>query len=188
MKIITNRFATRHTLESPFSHYIGSWEGLEKLVTQVITEKPELLKPGYRDGVKVLSLPTECAELFHSGIRRIQDGDALIAFFEPRALGEEKAINVLVTGNKQVAKKVEIVLYSQATLAEDGDATPDVVADWEIISINAQPDLEEVPMTPLAMARNMLHKKGGTKAEYTAEQFAQAIWYWSQHANVMRKS
>ena len=37
-------------------------------------------------------------------------------------------------------------------------------------------------MTPMAMARNFLALPGGTKAEYTAAQFAEAIIYWSTRA------
>jgi hypothetical protein len=35
-------------------------------------------------------------------------------------------------------------------------------------------------MHPLAMARNQLEKPGGTKGEYTAQQYAEAIWFHSQ--------
>jgi hypothetical protein len=34
----------------------------------------------------------------------------------------------------------------------------------------------------MAMARNFLVLPGGTKAEYTAAQFAEAIIYWSTRA------
>jgi hypothetical protein len=37
-------------------------------------------------------------------------------------------------------------------------------------------------MDPLTMARNMLAKPGGTPCDYTAEQFAEAVWYWSRRA------
>ncbi len=51
------------------------------------------------------------------------------------------------------------------------------------MSINAELQ-KNVPMHPLTMARNYLVKKGGTKGRYTAAQFAEAIWYWSQHSQV----
>ena len=41
---------------------------------------------------------------------------------------------------------------------------------------------EEEPMDPYTMARNFLHLKGGTKGDFTAEQFAQSIVYWNNHA------
>ena len=37
-------------------------------------------------------------------------------------------------------------------------------------------------MDPVTMARNFLEKPGGTFAPYTAQQFAEAIWFWSIRA------
>ena len=77
---------------------------------------------------------------------------------------------------------VKIVCYSAAALLENGGKrTTD--AAWEIVCILASP-VEEVPMHPLTMARNMLELPGGTKSEYTAEEFAKAIYYWSQRVSV----
>jgi hypothetical protein len=42
--------------------------------------------------------------------------------------------------------------------------------------------LENEPMHPMTMARNMLEKSGGTKAEYTGQQFAVALWFWREYA------
>ena len=39
-------------------------------------------------------------------------------------------------------------------------------------------------MPPVTMARNMLEKEGGTKSVYTAEEFAEAIYYWSQRIRI----
>ena len=74
------------------------------------------------------------------------------------------------------ANFVKIVCYSAAALAENDERSTD--CDWEIIAIVASP-VENEPMPPLTMARNMLEKKGGTKSDYTAEEFAESIYYWS---------
>jgi hypothetical protein len=65
-------------------------------------------------------------------------------------------------------------------LAENNEAETD--SDWEIISINARATVDDEPLTPMAMARNFLEFTGGTKAEYSAEEFAKSIVYWSNKA------
>jgi hypothetical protein len=39
-------------------------------------------------------------------------------------------------------------------------------------------------MAPVTMARNFLGLVGGTRGEFTAEQFAKSIMYWATHAVV----
>ena len=102
--------------------------------------------------------------------------------FGARRAGEEPFITVTSWGAKQPAAVVNIVLYSHETLVEDGDASSE--ADYEIISINARTTLEEEPLTPVAMMRNFLELTGGTKAEYSAEDFAKSIHYWSARCQV----
>lgn len=80
------------------------------------------------------------------------------------------------------ANFVKIVCYSAEALSENDERSTD--CEWEIISIVASP-IENEPMPPLTMARNMLEKKGGTKSEYTAKEFAEAIYYWSQRIRIM---
>jgi len=75
------------------------------------------------------------------------------------------------------AKVVEIVCYSAEALLENG-GTRTTQCDWEIVTILC--GLQREPMTPLCMSRNFLEKTGGTKGIYTAQEFAEAIWYWSQ--------
>jgi hypothetical protein len=41
------------------------------------------------------------------------------------------------------------------------------------------------PMSPIAMAKNLLGLPGGTHADYTAEEFARSILFWARHAMVM---
>ena len=76
------------------------------------------------------------------------------------------------------AKRVEIVCYSaEASEENDGHRTTD--CEWEIVTILARPTLEAEtePMLPSAMARNFLEKPGGTKGEYSAQEFAEAIYF-----------
>lgn len=172
MKIATNTFVKRQTPDSPFSHFDGSWELLERLVAQHFHRA----RPGYKDGVKLVLVPVAG---FYTSIVQLGAETPLEATFAPRREGEAPFIQVTVpAAHKQLANAVEVVVYSHETLGNDASTD----ADWEIVSINARPTEEPEPMTPMAMARNFLELPGGTKAEYTAEEFAKAIVFWSQHA------
>lgn len=75
------------------------------------------------------------------------------------------------------ATNVNIVCYSADALLEGGgERTTD--CEWEIVTILADSGADE-PMHPLTMARNLLGMPGGTVPEkgYTAEEFAQAVWF-----------
>jgi hypothetical protein len=81
-------------------------------------------------------------------------------------------------GKALPTKVAKVVLYSATTLLQD-DGKRSSNADWEIVAILTGPWVNE-PMNPLTMARNFLRKPGGTFAPYTAHQFADAVWFWSQ--------
>ena len=72
-----------------------------------------------------------------------------------------------------------VVLYSKDTLAKknEGDTQP----DWEVVAVLAS-SVENEPMDPITMMRNMRGKAGGTRVNYTAEQLLDSIEYWSTHA------
>ena len=76
------------------------------------------------------------------------------------------------------AEYVNIVLYSQEALKENGGSVscPEDPADWEIVAVLAS-RYEKEPMPPLTMARNHLCKPGGTCSNYTALEFAEAIYF-----------
>jgi|TARA_Y100000031_G_scaffold149992_1_gene188692 hypothetical protein len=171
-KIAVNQFAKRQVADSKYSHYEGTWKELVALVESRFGE----VKPGYRDGVVLLSAPPEG---FFSGVVELTEGTPLRAVFSSRRKGEEPYLQVeAVGGDKLPAKVVEVVLYRHDVLGRDASSE----AEWEIISINARPTDEPEPATPVAMARNFLELPGGTKADYSAEEFAKAIIYWSRRA------
>lgn len=167
-----NKFVERQTKESRFSYYAGTAEELVSLVEEHFDNGTQ----GYKDGVLMVPVPVEG---FYSAVCRIEEDSILESRMESRRAGEEPVlVTVVKNGKKLPAKEVSIVLYRHDILGTD--ATTD--AEWEIISINASLVEGGEPMTPVAMARNMLVKAGGTEAHYTAEQFAEAVWFWSQHA------
>jgi len=84
------------------------------------------------------------------------------------------------------ASRVKIVLYSaEALLENDGKRSTD--CDWEIVCILCF-DSEDEPMAPLTMARNFLEKAGGTKSVYSAQQFAESIYFYSTKGVIIRPS
>ncbi len=171
MKIGVNKFVQRQDKDSKFSHFEG--EGGFETVTALADAFFDQAKQGYKDGVLLVPVP---AEGFFSGVVEVTSETALKATFEARRPEETPFISVVAVGAQKLpAKFVELVLYRGDVLGSD--ATTD--CEWELISINARPTEEEEPPTPMAMARNFLELPGGTKAEYTAEEFAKAIAYWS---------
>lgn len=171
-----NAFVRRQTEESKFSHFNGGLEAVRKLALDLIQDHST---PGYRDGVVLISVPN-CLGFF-SGVVEVTPETELRATFGARRDGELPYVSVEAVGaTKLPAKHVDLVLYRRDVLLEDGDASTE--CEWELISINARPTKEPEPLTPMAMARNLLKLEGGTEADYTAEQFAQAILYWSTRA------
>jgi hypothetical protein len=102
-----------------------------------------------------------------------------------RQEGEEPYIQIYVTPEDaikfgyqpQPAQKVDVVCYHKDALLENGGIRS-TDCEWEIITILCSSG-EQEPMEPLTMARNFLEKPGGTKGVYTAQEFAEAIWYHS---------
>jgi len=171
-----NSFATRQTAESKFSHFGGSWEELQQLVEKHV----RTATPGYRDGVQTVSVP---AENFYCGVVEVTPETELRAVFASRRPPEKPYLQFeAVNGEKLPAKNVEVIIYRRDVLLEDGEDAVSTNCEWEVVSINARPTDEEEPQHPVSMARNFLNREGGTKADYSAEEFAKSIEYWSTRA------
>lgn len=177
--IACGEFVKRQTPESGYSHFNGSWSLLETIATRCMELYPHLITPGYRDGVVLLELPDYHAYNFSTAIVKLDDKSKLTSSFAPRRPGEDPFIRVSAQNEKQRAVFAQLVLYRHDVLAENNERQTD--AEWEIVAIKARVDAEEEPMDPYTMARNFLHMKGGTKGDFTAEQFAKSIVYWNTH-------
>jgi hypothetical protein len=176
-KIICNTFVKRQTPDSQFSHFAGSWEALEAEAEESLSHGH--VTPGFRDGVVLIRVSPDG---FFSGVVALTPETQLVATYQARRDGEEAFIDVTARGAKLPAAAVDLVCYRPDVLGADASTIP---SDYEIVSINARAtgssdDTE--PMHPIAMMRNFLGLAGGTKTEYTAAQFADAIRFWSQHA------
>jgi hypothetical protein len=181
-KVVCGEFVKRQTPESGYSHFEGSWEELEDIASSVLMaggyglEPPYCITPGYKDGVILVQM---APEKFRSAIVDLKEDSTLRANYAPRRLGEDPFIRVSAKAKKQPAKYASVVLYRHDVLAENNERETD--AEWEIVAIKARVTEEEEPMDPYTMARNFLHLKGGTKGDFTAEQFAKSIVYWNNH-------
>lgn len=171
-------FVKRQTKESGFSHFEGTWGDLEKLITYwfVTNPYPSFTRQGYRDGVILQQLP---ADFFRSAIVDLTDDTRLVANYAPRRKDEAPFIRLSAKAKKQQAKYASVVLYRADVLAENNERETD--ADWEVVAIKARTSEEEEPMDPYTMTRNFLHLKGGTKGDFSAEDFARSILYWNNH-------
>lgn len=170
--VAINEFVKRQTKISRFSYYNGTWEALLELVDRYFDKQ----KQGYRKGVILIPVPSNN---FYTSICKIEKDSIFETKYESRREGEEPIkITILKNGKKTSAKFVDIVLYRHDVLLENNENSTD--ADWEIISINAS-IIENEPMHPITMARNMLNKDGGTKARYTGQQFAESLWFWKDY-------
>ena len=162
------------------SRFIGTFDELEALVT----EHFDNFEPGEGSvdaDVRLVRLPT--AGFFTTIVPITSENAGSIRVrWEARVEGEAPVpkLTVLSAENPK-ASVVKIVIYRADVLAKSSGRSSE--AEWEIVAILAQPE-ERVPMHPTTMARNTLELPGGTKRDYTPEQWAEAELFWQRHAYV----
>ncbi len=173
-QIHVNPFVCRQIASSPFSHFDGPFEAVAVLASQHFEEGHQ----GYREGVWIVPVPPD---KFFSAVVRVTPKTPLVAVFAARRQDEAPFIQVQAKESPKLpAKAVELVLYRHDVLA--ADASTSKPGEWELISINARPTEAPEPIMPVAMMRNFQGLPGGTKATYTAEEFAESIRYWMDKA------
>jgi hypothetical protein len=183
--VACGEFVKRQTKDSGFSHFEGTWEELEHMVHSSLV-KPQLVRPGYKDGVVLVDLcPGYEHRKFYTSIVKLDENTKFSVGYSPRRVGEAPYIRIGAKAEKQLAKYVSFVCYRKDILMENDERETD--AEWEIVCIKARVSEEEEPMDPYTMARNFLHLKGGTKGDFSAEDFAKSIVYWNNHANTTGK-
>jgi hypothetical protein len=140
------------------------------------------VRPGYRDGVCLVSVAPDWIPYFSCPYVKIGPETRLKAEWVSRREGEEPYIRIrALNGTPLPAGQVELILYRHDVLAETQEASTD--CDWELISIHALPKgLASMPMFPVTMMRNQLELPGGTRAQFTSEEWAEAVRFWQQYA------
>ena len=182
--VACSEFVKRQIPSSGYSHFSGTWLELAS-ITRSYMSVPDRVKPGYRDGVILVSVPATANTpfggwTFYSATVTVNEKTKLVSNYAPRVPGEDPYIRAAAKCKKQAASHVEIVCYRTDVLAEDNARSTD--ADWEIICIKARASDEEEPMHYYTMARNHLHMRGGTQGNFSADDFAKSIIYWNSHA------
>jgi len=165
----------RHKKGAGYSYFTGNDEELFDLIRNNWDKRTIGHGTDSIDKVCLVPVPPYG---FHCNTVHINNANDLHVEITSRREGEEKHVKVTSGGDCEAANFVNIVLYSKEELIASGEERSGNY-DWEIVCIIASP-VEDEPMHPLAMARNQLDMEGGSKREYTSEQWAESVWYWSQ--------
>ena len=176
----------RHIEGSGFSFYKSDSIGMQDYVPITVWNNWPRRQPGQGEtGLdRKIVVPVDPFG-FYSGYTTLRDDLPVRAEVVRRQPHEDPFVDIYVDADEaaamgilpEPAKFCNIVLYSAEALLENGgERSTD--ADWEIVAILAS-HLEKEVMPPLTMARNFLEKVGGTKSVYSAQEFAEAIYYWS---------
>lgn len=184
-KVACGTFVKRQTEDSGYSHFGGSWEELERRAAYFM-ERSYRVTPGYRDGVILVDVyEAPPSDQFYSGIVKVDKDTKLVANFAARREHEAPFIRLAAQGQKQLANHAEVVLYRHDVLDENSERETN--AEWEIVAIKARVEKEIEPMDPYTMARNYMQLAGGTKGDFSSDDFAKSIIYWNNHAMVVSK-
>ena len=183
MKVAINNFVRRQTKISgkTYSDEL-SFEFFAKHAEEKL--KKNEFESGYRDGVIIVKLDKQYVHKVFCPYAKITEHSNLIAKYVKRRPDEEPYIQVRSLNGKPLkAGSVSLILYRYDVLLENNENTTN--ADWELISINAIPVGEEkMPIGPVTMMRNQLELIGGTKAEYSSEDWAYSIRFWQKYAAI----
>jgi hypothetical protein len=182
MLIKFSDFVRRQTADSPFSHTTLS----DRQVIEQLTQNLKHAKPTYRKYDKatkmdergllyggVIAVPVD-PKGFFSGVVQLQDGDVFQGEFKARRKGEAPRKQYSAQGEKIAAKSVDLILYHRDVLAED-EPDKDYPAEWEMVSINASPTLEETPIKPSTLMANHFHADGGTQTGLSDSEFVDKL-------------
>jgi Protein of unknown function (DUF3228) len=158
------------------------------LVVQFVHDHWHERKPGKgEEGLDrkiVVPLPPYCHCWFYSPFVELTPDLPVRAKITQRQDGEDFYVETYVRPSEcknllryLPIKSVSIVLYAADVLLENGGKRS-TDCDWEIVCLLVS-DQENELMTPLTMSRNYLEKPGGTFTNYSAKEFAEAIYYHS---------
>jgi len=191
----------RHTATSGNSYFttkLSTADDHAEVILRVKDKWP-LRKPGDGEGDcldRKILVPVPPEHFYCPPRAKLVMGMPVQAEVVQRQEGEEPFVEKFVTPEDAEkfgaiveipAAFVDVVLYSaEALLENDGERSTD--CDWEIVALLCSKDCKSEPMSPLTLARNFLEKPGGTKGDYTSQEFAEAIWYWAKKGVKIRQS
>ena len=140
-----------------------------------------LYKIGYRKGVRIVHVSKSLVNDFICPFTKIQKDTKLVAKLIRRQPFEEPYIQIrALNGTLLQAGKVELILYSHIVLKENNENSTN--CEWELISINSIPKgLTDLPIGAVTMMRNQLNLPGGTKANYSSEEWANSVKFYQEY-------
>ncbi len=145
-------------------------------------------KPGYRDGVLLISIDKSLLHKFTCPIVKINNKTKFIAKSKKRRPDEDSYISIKATNGIPVKLEgVDLVIYRKDVLKESNENTTN--ADWELIAFHGIPrGYKDMPIGPITMMRNQLALVGGTKAEYKSSEWAESVNFWQKYAMLQEKT
>lgn len=175
--IALSNFVRRQKPESEFSH----WDMSEAKLLALVEANFDRATPGYRDGVILVPVPPE---RFFSNTVEMRENDVMVGIYKPRKEGEDPRRHIyILSGTKVPAARVDVVLYRHDVLAETNEHSCD--AEWEIISVNAEPgdDGQPSPIKPGTLMANHFKESGGTDTKRSPEEFVKLLGESRQYWN-----
>jgi len=168
----------RHQPGTGYSYFQGSQTELLQMVRDNWAQRQPGV--GRTDLKEVVCVPMPSARFMTTTVP-VTEQTELSAHQFRRREHEEPYVRVTAKGPAQPAQFAQVVLYSKETLGKNDERSrPN---DWEIVTIIASP-VENEPMDPVTMMRNMRGKSGGTQVNYSADQLLDSIDFWSKHTKV----
>ena len=139
-------------------------------------------KKGYREGVILAKVDPSLINNYICPFVKIDEDSTLQAKMVRRRPEEEPYIQIrALNGIPLKTGSVDIILYRHDVLMETNEENTD--KEWELISFHAIPlNISEMPMGPNTMMRNQLQLKGGTKAQYKSDEWANSVKFWQEYA------
>ena len=183
MKVQVNVFIKRQTKSSgkTYSEEL-SFDFFAKYAQKKLLNDEFIV--GYRPEVRIVKLENKYVHKVFCPYVRITKHTKLSAKLVKRRESEDSYIKIrALNGNLVDTGSVDLILYRHDILLENNENTTN--ADWELISINALPEgVESMPMGPITMMRNQLELNGGTKAEYSSDEWAESVRFWQTYAPI----
>ncbi len=180
-RVAVNEFVRRQTKESGKS--FSSQLSFEDIALHAeLQMSAGYFKEGYRKGVRIVSAAANITKQFTCPFVKVDAATELSAKYVKRRPNEKFYIQVRAkTGTLLPAGKVELILYHHDVLAENDEQSTTI--EWELISFHALPEgIDKMPMGPITMMRNQLELLGGTKANYSATEWAHSVEFWQHYA------
>jgi hypothetical protein len=133
----------------------------------------------------VLSIDASNEHLLRSGyVKRTERELPVLSRWFPKEsvkqfIKRAKYLDLILYSREQVKRENEAMGYADDTRTEDHDVP------WAIVSIKAQDEDYELPMSPITMMRNALGKEeGGSGVPLDRLKYNESVKYWSEHAIV----